>query len=226
VTDPARGTLTPPTGGQICTLFAVDIAAFTRRDRDDDIRLHLHEVLYRILEQAFDASGIPWSGCFTEDRGDGALVVIPPTFGAKATIDPLPAKLQVLIRRHNHVSREAACIQLRAAVHLGPVEHDTHGFVGTDVNFLFRMLDARLLSKKLASSGVDLACIVSEDVYRTIVCRYPTMVSPDDFRPVRFQVKHTRAQARIYLPRAPRSLEPKLTLSRLRRRTVPGHSLG
>src|ERR1700761_798233 len=126
MTDLASRAQTPPTGGQVCTLFAVDIAEFTRHDRDDDIRLYLHEELYRILEQAFDTSGIPWIGCFTEDRGDGALVVIPPSFGAKATLAPLLQRLRILIRRHNHVSRDAACIQLRAAIHIGPLEHDRH----------------------------------------------------------------------------------------------------
>jgi hypothetical protein len=56
-------------GGQVCGLFAVDIAEFTRPDRDDDVRRFMHEELYRILEQAFDGSGIPWSACFREDRG-------------------------------------------------------------------------------------------------------------------------------------------------------------
>lgn len=214
VTHPASRTLTPPTGGQVCTLFAVDIAGFTRPDRDDDIRLYLHEVLYRVLEQAFDASGIPWNGCFTEDRGDGALIVIPPGIAAKAVIDPLPDKLRTLIRRHNHVSCDTARIQLRAAVHLGPVDHDGHGFIGSDVNFLFRMLNARPLSTVLVSTGADLACITSEYVYRNIVCRHPSMVSPDDFRPIRFQVKHTRAQARIYLPSGPRSLAQRADAQR------------
>jgi class 3 adenylate cyclase len=200
MTYPASGTLTPPAGGQVCTLFAVDIAQFTRADRDDDIRLYLHEELYRILGQAFDASGIPWIDCFAEDRGDGALVVIPPNFGAKATLDPLPERLRTLIRRHNHVSRDAACIQLRAAVHMGPLEHDGHGFIGTDVNFLFRMMNARSLSAALVNTGADLACIISEDVYRNVVCRHPSMISPDDFRLIKFQVKRTRARARLYLP--------------------------
>ena len=53
-------------------MFAADIAEFTRPDRDDDVRRFMHEELYRILEQAFDGSGIPWSACFREDRGDGA----------------------------------------------------------------------------------------------------------------------------------------------------------
>ena len=206
VTRPAGRALVPPTGGQVCALFAADIAEFTRGDRDDDIRLHLHEELYRVLEQAFDASGIPWNACFTEDRGDGALVVIPPNIGAKAIIDPLPERLRTLIRRHNHVSRDAARIQLRVAAHMGPVDHDGHGFIGTDVNFLFRMLDARPLRAALAGTGADLAYITSEYVYSNIVCRHPSMISPDDFRLIKFQVKRTRAQARIYLPGAPRLL--------------------
>src|SRR6266700_6068164 len=50
----------PPSDGQVCTLFAVDIAGFTAPERDDDIRLYLHEELYKLLEKAFDGSGIPW----------------------------------------------------------------------------------------------------------------------------------------------------------------------
>ena len=204
-------TLAPPNGGQVCALFAVDIAGFTRADRDDDIRLYLHEELYRILEQAFDGSGIPWKSCFPEDRGDGALVVIPPSIAAKAIIDPLPERLRSLIRRHNHVSCDAARIQLRAAAHLGPVDHDGHGFIGSDVNFLFRMLDARPLKSALASTGADLALIVSDYVYRSIVCRHPSMVSPDAFHLVRFQVKYAKAQAWTYLSSAPHSLAAQRT---------------
>jgi hypothetical protein len=184
----------------VCALFAVDIAGFTGPHRDDDIRLYLHEELYQVLHKAFDGSGIPWADCFCEDRGDGALIVVPPSIPSKGIIDPLPERLRGLIRRHNHVSGDAAGIQLRAAAHIGPVEHDGHGFVGTDINLLFRMLDARPLKTALAGSGTELGLIVSDYVYRNLVCRYPSLVSPDAFRSVRFQVKYTRARAWIHLP--------------------------
>ena len=203
VSRSARKTATPPTGGQLCTVFAVDIAGFTRPGRDDEIRLYLHEKLYDVLERAFDGSGIPWADCFHEDRGDGALIVIPPDVACKGIIDPLPERLRGLIRRHNHVSCQAAGIQLRAAAHIGPVEHDGHGFVGTDINLLFRMLEARPLRQALAGSSAELALIVSDDVYRSLVCRCPSLVSPEVFQQVRFQVKHTRARAWIYRPGAP-----------------------
>jgi len=203
VTRPAGRPPCPPADGQVCTLFAVDIAGFTGPDRDDDIRLYLHEELYKILEKAFDGSGIPWNRCVREDRGDGALIVVPPGIACKAIIDPLPERLRSLIRRHNHVFRDTAAIQLRAASHIGPVDHDGHGFVGSDIDFLFRMLDARPLKDALAGSGSELALIVSDYVYRTVVCRYPSLASPDAFRPVRFQVKYTRARAWTYLPGTP-----------------------
>jgi hypothetical protein len=181
----------------------VDIAGFTRPDRDDDIRRYLHEELYRVLGKAFDGAGIPWAGCCHEDRGDGVLIVVPPGIACKGIIDPLPERLRSLIRLHNHVFRSAAGIQLRVAAHIGPVDHDGHGFIGSDIDFLFRMLDARPLKRTLSDSGPELALIVSDYVHSNVVCRYPSLVSPDAFRPVRFQVKYTRARAWIYPPGTP-----------------------
>ena len=200
---PAARTPAPPADGQLCALFGVDIAGFTSPRRDDDIRLYLHKELYEVLEKAFDGSGIPWASCFCEDRGDGALVVVPPSIACKGIIDPLPERLRGLIRRHNHVFCPAAGIQLRVAAHIGPVEHDGHGFVGSDINLLLRMLEAQPLKRALAGSGAELAMITSDDVYRSLVCRYPSLVSPDAFERVRFQVKHTRAWAWTYLPGTP-----------------------
>ena len=192
----------PPIDGQMCAVFAVDIVGFTRPDRDDDIRLDLHEKLYEYLQLAFEDSGLSWPDCFGEDRGDGALIVIPPGISFKGLIHPLPERLRSLIRRHNHVSRESAGIQLRTATHVGPVDHDGHGFVGTDVNFTFRMLEARPFKRMLAASGAEIGVAISEYVYRALVCRYPSLVHPDAFRAVRFQAKDTRARAWAYLPSA------------------------
>ena len=108
--------------------------------------------------------------------------------------------MRALVRRHNHFSCEAARLQLRIAAHIGPVNHDGYGFVGTDVNLLFRMLEARPLKRALAESGADVALVVSDYVYDSLVRRHPSRVSPDAFRPARFQVKHTRAKAWTYLP--------------------------
>jgi hypothetical protein len=196
---PARSVLAE---AQLCTLFAVDIAGFTRPDRDDDIRRYLHEHLYGMLQKAFDGSGIPWAACWHEDRGDGALVVVPPGVSGLGLVGPLPERLRGLVRRHNHVARDAARIQLRAAAHFGMVEYDGHGYVGSDVNLLFRLLDAPPLKRVLAASGADLAMIVSDHVYRSFVCQHPSLISPDTFEAVRFRVKQARFQGWTHLPGA------------------------
>ena len=203
VTRPLGTLRAPPSDGQVCTLFAADIAGFTAPGRDDDIRWYLHEELYKLLEKAFDGSGIPWDRCFREDRGDGVLTVMPPGTACKNIIDPLPERLRGLIRRHNHVFRDAAGIQLRTAAHIGPVDHDGHGFIGSDINLLFRMLNARPFKRVLTDSGAELALIISDYLYHNVVCRYPSLISPDSFQPVRFQDQHISTQGWAYLPSIP-----------------------
>ena len=184
-----------PLDGQVCGMLAVDIAGFTGPERDDDIQRYLHESLYSMLKSAFDGSGLPWHDCIDEDRGDGALVVVPPTLAAAGLVDPLPERLRGLIRRHNRVSCEAARIQLRVAIHIGPVHHDGDGFVGGDVNLLFRLLDAPPLKRMLAGSGAELALIASDCVYQNVVRRHPSLVDPAAFQRLTVRVRQTRVHA-------------------------------
>jgi hypothetical protein len=152
-----------------------------------------------MLQKAFDDSGIPWAECWYEDRGDGVLVVIPPGISGLSLVGPLPKRLRGLVRRQNHACHPSAQIQLRVAAHFGLVEHDGHGFLGSDVNLLFRILDAPPLKEALAASRADLALIVSDHMYRSFVCRHRSLVSPDDFEAISFEVKETEFQAWSYL---------------------------
>ncbi len=192
-----------PADGQVCGLFAVDIAGFTGPERDDDIRRYVHKSLYDILEAAFDGSGIPWRRCSREDRGDGALIVVPADVAPTPLIHPIPERLRAQIRRHNYVVREPARIQLRAAAHIGPVHHDGNGFVGDDLNLLFRMLQARRLKRMLADSGAEVALITSRYVYESVIVRHPSLVDPGAFESLNVLVKRTRVRAWIHLPGAP-----------------------
>src|SRR5580658_579319 len=66
---------------QHCSLIAADIADFSRRDRDDEIQLHLRTSLYRIFGAAFRDIEIAWEGphdLHREDRGDGLTIVFMP----------------------------------------------------------------------------------------------------------------------------------------------------
>jgi hypothetical protein len=46
--DPAAS----PASGQVCAMLAFDIVGFTRPDRDEETRIHIHKVLYEILRES------------------------------------------------------------------------------------------------------------------------------------------------------------------------------
>jgi hypothetical protein len=187
----------------MCGLFAVDIAGFTGPERDDDIQEWIHNALYQILQAAFNRSGLPWRGCLHEDRGDGALIVIPAAIGAAGLVDPLLERMRGHIRRHNRMSCPAARMQLRVAAHIGLVRHDGHGFVGDAVNQLFLLLDAPPLKRMLTDSGAELAFIASDYLYETVIRRHPTLVDPAVFTPLRVRVKNRKTHGWICLPGTP-----------------------
>jgi len=170
--------------GQMCGLFAIDIAAFTDQRRDEYVQLYLRDSMYRMLDQAFTGAGVRWRACRHEDRGDGVLVVLSPALPVDRLADPLPERLRGLVRVHNRVSSREARIQLRAAAHVGPVYRDAHGYAGDAVSQLFRLLDAPRFKQSLSASGGELGFIASEYLYRNVILRHPTLVDPADFLPV------------------------------------------
>jgi hypothetical protein len=164
------------------------------------VQLYLREMIYRILERAFDGSGVPWYACLHEDRGDGALIVVPPVTPIDGLADPLPERLRGLVRVHNRLSAEDARIQLRAAAHVGTVYRDDHGFAGDAVNHLCRLLQAPTLKRLLQASDSELAFIASDYLYETVIRRHPTLVDPAAFRPVAVDLRHTQTTGWVQLP--------------------------
>jgi hypothetical protein len=187
---------TPSIGrSQHCVLFAVDIAQFTAVGRDDEIQLALREALYRLLIESFNASGIPWALCLHEDRGDGAIVVIPACMPTITVVDDLIEQIRVRLRRYNRLSSQVAQVRLRLAVHIGEVYRDRHGLSGKAVNHVFRMLDADELRRALQASESGVALIVSDYVYDSVIDGGPGGVNPAAYSEVIVEVKQTRARA-------------------------------
>jgi len=189
--------------GQVCAMLAVDIAEFTRADRDEEIQLYLRTCLYGLLRDALDGAGMSWDQAQHEDRGDGAVVIFPPDLAAQPIIDAFPDRLRCLIRRHNHFQLEPGRLQLRVAANVGPVYRDEHGFAGDDVTYLCRMLDAQPLRRALSESSADLAFIISDYIYEKLVLRRQSLADPRSFRRVRTHVKRTPVHAWICLPDGP-----------------------
>jgi hypothetical protein len=192
-----------PASGQVCAMLALDIAGFTRPDRDEETRLHIRRALYRIVTDALQETGICQDRYHREDRGDGILLILPPDIPARILTGSFPGQLAGQIRLHNRMSAPAAQIQLRAAAHAGPVYRDDHGVCGDDINQLFRMLDARPLRAELARTGTELALAISPYIHDTVIRRHPTPAGPARYRPFSTRVKGARIDTWIHLPGFP-----------------------
>jgi class 3 adenylate cyclase len=190
----------PRISGQVCAMLAVDIAEFTRADRDDEIQRHMRTCLYGILREALHGSGMLMDQCQHQDRGDGVMAIFPPDQAAQPIVDLFPEQLSDVIRRHNRFSCGPVRMQLRVAAHMGPVYCDERGFSGYDVTFLCRMLDAQPLRRALAESGAEFALIVSDYVYETLVRHRYSLVGQRSFLRVKTKVKQTTVHAWMYLP--------------------------
>jgi hypothetical protein len=182
-----------------CSILYTDVAGFSAPCRTEADRQLVRDGLYGMLRGAFDDSGVPWAVCYHEDRGDGALVIVPPEIPTRAVADPLLVLLAAELRRHNRRAGAAVRIQLRAALHVGPVTHDSEGLNGDAIIHTARMLDAPPLRTALRASEADLAFMASGHVFDTVLSSDRGLLDPGAFTPVSFQVKESRIAAWMYV---------------------------
>lgn len=192
----------PPEPGrsQHCLLFAVSVAGFTSRSRDDEVQLIIRAALYRSLIAAFQSCGIAWDNCHHEDRGDGVLVIIPLHMPTVVVIEPLLPRLRAALQRHNRLSSAGARFRLRVAVHIGEVHRDQFGVAGVAVNHLFRLLAAPAIKETLTTGGSELALIVSGYVYDGVLRPAGDLIDLSAYRPADVALNGTRARAWVQAP--------------------------
>ncbi|RSN53326.1 hypothetical protein DMH08_27740 [Actinomadura sp. WAC 06369] len=142
---------------------------------------------------------MPWASCYREDRGDGALFIVPPDVVGDHLLDPFAHHLAAALRRYNQLAGDIAQIRLRLAVHTGRVYRDEHGVAGPALVHLFRLLDAPSFKKTADDSVGDLALIVSDRLYNDAT-ESGGMIDPDAYTPCDVISKETRTRAWIWTP--------------------------
>jgi hypothetical protein len=182
------------------SVVAFDVEGFSDPYRDDNAQAAVRAGVYQVVEESFAAAGIPWDLCVHEDRGDGAIVVVPPDISKVLLLDPLLGSLSAALTGYNRAARLAERIRLRLAVHAGEVAMDQHGLSGTDLVVACRLLDAEELRAALRHSPVPLAAIVSDGIYEGIVRHRYRNIEPANYHPVSVRVKRTQLNAWIHLP--------------------------
>lgn len=185
--------MAPATHG---TFVVVDVVGFGDVRRTNNHQVSVREALYRIVEEAFARSGVDWAGCHHEDRGDGILVVLPPTAAKAPLVESLPGYLLGLLGGHNAVHDFEERIRLRVALHAGEVHHDDHGVAGRAVTHAFRLVDAPAFRALAGGSEEDLAMITSAWFYEEVVWHSGLT----GYEPVTVGHKETTTKAWVWLP--------------------------
>ncbi|WP_143116077.1 hypothetical protein [Lentzea xinjiangensis] len=160
--------------------------------------LVVHEGLYGVLKAAFADVGVDLSHCATEDRGDGALILVPSTVSKSELADKLPERLVAELRRYNSTKAEAAKIKLRVVLHAGDIRQNEHGWVGHALNHACRILEADIPKTELRNSGSVLAVIASAHFYQEVIFD-DAGSAPDSYHRIDVSVKSFQGHAWLRL---------------------------
>ena len=184
------------------TIVCVDVEGFGDRRRTNPDQVVARDGLYCALSRAFARSGMYWEDCYHEDRGDGALILIPPDVPKSLLVTDVPRELAAALSEHNQAHDRQERIRLRLAVHAGEIHHDAHGVAGTAINVAFRLLEAAPLKRALAGSSGVLAVIASRWFFDEVI-RHTPASGPASYRRVSIVVKETQDSAWICRPDDP-----------------------
>lgn len=178
--------------GENCTVLLTDVVGFGARSRSDWDRQIIRREGLGMMQASL---GPLWEACFSEDRGDGLLIVVPPRVTTAKIMECVHRELPGRLRLHNRTYGEAARIRLRVAVNVGPVMGDPLGMSGDAIIRTARLVEAPVLKEAMAATGVSLGIIVSIFVYETAIEQASEPAGVDEYKRVEVANKEFRSPA-------------------------------
>ena len=194
------------------SIMVLDVVGFG--GRDDRFQQWIRRDLDELVSDAFKVSGLVLSDMVLEDRGDGMVILIPATVSKMRLLDPLVDRIEVLLRQHNDAVSDQRRIRLRLALHAGEIAGDGRGWVGTELNTAFRLVDSEPIRAALEEHPeAQLAVIVSDLIHQLVIRHGHGAVRPSDYVRVSVKAKELvmdawiRVTGRHVTPSAP--VEPR-----------------
>jgi hypothetical protein len=195
----------PLLSGENCTVLHTDVVAFGAEERSEEDRDIIRQA---ISDMSRVTLGTAWDMCRCENRGDGHLIVVPPSIPTAQVMEWLRTVLPRELRRHNRIYSEWIRIQLRVAVDVGPITEDLKGVAGKSIIRAVRMLDSPAFKQAITDTRATLGIIASPFVYDIAIKYGRGSLDPAGFAEVPVHVKETRTTAWMQLIDATRATSP------------------
>jgi hypothetical protein len=150
---------------RLVTFVALDIMGFGSRTSDEQERLR------RRLFAAVKVIRHGLGHLITHDvldRGDGVVVLLPGGADAVRILEDTMPGLAERVGRDNDTEGGRRML-LRCVIHRGHAQRDRWGWVGEDVNLVFRLLDSRTLKiRRRSDDRSPLTVALSDAIHREL----------------------------------------------------------
>ncbi|MFL6144891.1 MAG: hypothetical protein ACJ72N_23875 [Labedaea sp.] len=181
------------------SIVVIDIAGSAKWH--NQAQLSARAALRAATQHAVRDAGIGWANVVVEDRGDGLILLIPPSVSKVDILDPLIPRLAEEIREYNATVPLGLKIRLRVAIHAGEVDRDGHGWIGNDLIIACRLVNGEPLYQRLAHHpAASLVLVVSDLIYQGVVRHYYRNIDPGHYTRVQVSAKEFDAPAWLHIP--------------------------
>ena len=173
--------------------------------RPEKIRSVLQRDAFGLLARALAEAGFAEHDYTVDERGDGALVAMPPDCSKARVTDVFMRSLPIWLRRRNELSSAAARLRLRVGMNCGDAVYTAqNSWLGTAVDTLFRLVDAPGTKRALAEvEDASMVLVVSDIWFQDAVRPGLGDTFESDFRPVEVAAHGKRFAAWLAVPGRP-----------------------
>jgi hypothetical protein len=180
----------------------MDVAGSARHNGNGQRRMR--DDLFGIVDAALEPERLSLATVPYTDNGDGLRILFPVAWiRPTRVIDLLILGLSAGLREHRTRTNEFGRLRLRLALDLGEVEPHRCGWAGGPLVRVARLVEAEPLRASLAAdSTVDLAAIVSDPLFESVLSNGWGYVAPSCFRRVTVSVRELETQAWLLKPGA------------------------
>jgi class 3 adenylate cyclase len=181
-------------------IVVADVRAST--DLDDRQKPPMRQALYKVVGRASAAVDVHIADQHVEDRGDGLFMLLHPgTAPSRMAGRWVERVYQELRMANTGLERK---LQLRVAMHFGPVATDDHGVSGRALDLAFRLCDSDVAKRTLAAAGgYDLVFVASDYLYTSTILPGGDSIEPEIFRSVRVRGRGVDEPAWVCVPHLP-----------------------